>query len=261
MTLSFENLAEHFDTHRGLPADAMHAWMQLVDELAEGRSLDVIEPGIGTGRVSLPLATMGHTVWGGDIAAPMLERCRASAEALGVRHQVQLHLADATELPVGDGAFGVGVVAQLLYLVPDWPTVLDELVRVVRPGGHVIHLTEPTTESPSMQLWSRTWREMIERTGYRHTALSPTDEDVLAEFQRRWPDVETRRLASWSFGQSVAYARATLGESLRPLYSSVSDADWRATVDEFTGWSHSAFPDGTTDLGGEITLTALIASV
>ncbi len=255
MRLSFDAIAEKFDAQRSLPREALLAWMLLVEELAQGQLLEIIEPGIGTGRIALPLAARGHHVTGTDISLQMLAACRELGEGLPLR----LVEADATDLPFQDAEFQVGVIAQLLYLVPDWTTALDELARVVQPGGHIIHLSEPTTEGEALQKWSSTWRTMIEETGFRHQAFTPTEDDVRAEMLRRWPDVEVRPLASWQFGQTVGSAMANYGERLRPLYATVDVDIFDRTVNRFLDWAAQEFPDPSENLGGKVTLTATIA--
>lgn len=260
MRLSFDAIANQFDHQRGLPRKALKTWIDLIDGLADERSLRIIEPGIGTGRIALPLAAMGHHITGTDISQPMLEACEDSAQRVNIADRVQLNQSNAINLPFADQSFDLGIVAQLLYLVPDWPSVLDELARVVKPGGYVIHLTEPTTESKALSLWSDTWRQMIEATGYRHTELSPTDDEGHAEFLRRWPDVQIRELASWSFGQTVSEAMDNYASRVRPLYSTVPDHEFNRVVTDFLAWAQANFPDGSSRLDGTVTLTAMIAS-
>jgi ubiquinone/menaquinone biosynthesis C-methylase UbiE len=144
MVLSFDDLAAHFDEQRGLPAAALREWTGAVNMFAAGRTLSIIEPGIGTGRITLPLAVAGHNVTGIDISRPMLEACARKAETLHVAERVTLIHVDATSLPVDDDAFDVGVMASLLYLMPEWESLLDELARVVQPGGAIVHLIERT---------------------------------------------------------------------------------------------------------------------
>lgn len=259
--LNFDALASQFDFQRGLPKPALKAWMELVDTIAAGASLRIVEPGIGTGRIALPLGVMGHAVTGADISQPMLTTCAETATGLGVKRRLALIQADATDLPLPDASFDLAIIAQLLYLVPDWPAVLDELARLVRPGGQVIHLTEPTSERDNLRRWSSTWRQMIEDTGYRHTAVNPIDAEVHAEFLRRWPDVQVKQLASWEFGQSVAQALEDYADRLRPLYASISDTDWIVTTDRFVEWARTAFPDGNERLDGTVILTAMVAAV
>ncbi|MCO5216404.1 MAG: class I SAM-dependent methyltransferase [Thermomicrobiales bacterium] len=257
MPLSFDAIASQFDDQRGLPPEAIAAWLRCVDELSGGRALNVIEPGIGTGRVALPLVAMGHRVSGIDTSPQMLDVCRQRASALGLT--VDVAPGDASELTYDDHTFDLGIIAQLLYLVPDWPLVLDELARVVRHGGYVIHLTEPTIESDALQRWSSTWRSMVEVTGYRHTQLLPSEEGVAIEFLRRWPDIEVHELARWRFGQSVGDARDGYSQRLRPLYLGIDDDTWEKTVSAFLDWSEAAFPNPETMLDGEVVLTARIA--
>ncbi|MCA9834956.1 MAG: class I SAM-dependent methyltransferase [Thermomicrobiales bacterium] len=260
MTLTFDAMASQFDDQRGLPRAAISAWLRCVDELAAGRQLHVIEPGIGTGRIALPLAIAGHVVAGVDISPPMLDVCRQRAETLGVADLVDAIWGDAADLPYAEHSFDLGVIAQLLYLVPDWTTVLDELARVVSPGGYVIHLTEPTIESDALQLWSSTWWQMVAETGYQQLEVKPGEDDIAAEFLRRWPDVQVQELASWEFGQTVAEARRDYGRRVRVVYPDMAQEVWDALVDRYLAWSESAFPDSSTMLSGRVVLTARIAA-
>lgn len=261
MRLSFDSIANQFANQRGLPPHALRAWIQFVDEVAKGVNITIVEPGIGTGRVALPLAVAGHHVTGTDISRPMLFECSRQADHHQIHHRVVLHLADATDLPFDDYTFDFGFIAQLLYLVPDWAMVLDELARVVKPGGCVVRLDEPTQESPALQLWSTTWRKMIEQTGYRHLPSLPEHRDVHDEFLRRWPDCREVELANWGFGQTVAEARVGYRDRVRGLYADIPDVEFDATVASFLDWADAEFPDPDTDLGGQVALTALVAAL
>lgn len=259
MTLTFDTMASQFDDQRGLPREAIAAWLQCVDKIAAGRKLHVVEPGIGTGRIALPLAVAGHSIAGVDISRPMLDVCAQRAELLGVSDRVGVIRGDATDLPYADQSFDLGIIAQLLYLVPDWTTVLDELARVVKPGGYAIHLTEPTIESEVLHLWSATWWRMVAETGYTQLEVTPAEEDVATEFLRRWPDVQVRELASWEFGQTVAEARRDYGKRVRAVYPDMAQDIWDTLVDRYLAWSEVAFRDSTTLLSGRVVLTARIA--
>jgi ubiquinone/menaquinone biosynthesis C-methylase UbiE len=259
MVLSFDDLASQFDDQRGLPAAALREWAAAIDLVAAGRALEIVEPGIGTGRVTLPLAVSGHRVTGIDVSEAMLEACRHKAEALRVGDQVTVRQGDATGLPLPDDAFDLGVMASLLYLVPDWTAVLDELDRVVRPGGSIIHLVERNESGEELRLWDVAWRSRVESTGFQHAPLSPAPEEVQAEFLRRWPDTRIEIFACWELGQTVADAIDGYGERLRPLYAGISDDDWSGIAGDFLYWAERTFPDPETRLGGQVVLEALIA--
>lgn len=259
MVLSFDELASQFDDQRGLPAAALREWAAAIDLFAAGRVLEIVEPGIGTGRVTLPLAVSGHRVTGVDVSEAMLDACRHKAEALRVGDRVTLLEGDATALALPDDAFDLGVMASLLYLVPDWTGVLDELDRVVRPGGSVVHLVERTDSGKELHLWDIAWRSRVESTGFQHAPLVPAPEDVQAEFLRRWPDTRIEIFACWEFGQTVREAMEGYGERLRPLYGGIVDEDWDRIVRDFLYWAGRTFPDPETRLGGQVVLEALIA--
>ncbi|HLU34428.1 MAG TPA: class I SAM-dependent methyltransferase [Thermomicrobiales bacterium] len=259
MELSFDEIAAQFDDQRGLPKAALREWIAFVASLANGRWLRVIEPGIGTGRIALPLAVAGHHVTGVDISAPMLDACARRASEMGVAERMTLLQGDATSLPVNDHAFDLGVMASLLYLVPDWDAVLDELHRVVIPGGAILHLVERTESGENLRRWDIAWRERIEGTGYRHASLRPTSDEVVTEFRRRWPETRVERLASWTFGQTVAEGRHRFDERLCPLYAGVDEGAWSRVVGDFLRWSEEAFPNPATRLDGDVVLEVLIA--
>lgn len=261
MTISFDELADHFDEHRGLPLSALRQFVGYVDDVLPGGGHHFIEPGIGTGRIALPLAMEGHHVTGLDISRPMLDACAAKARALRVNDALTLIEADARDMPVEDASFDGAVVAQLLYLVPDWTAVLDEIARVVKPGGIVIHLLERTQESDALQRWDVAWRRMIESSGYQHPPITPTNDEVFSEMQRRWPDTHEDVLAAWTFGQTVAQARDTLSRTLRPLYATVDDRTWNTTVSNFLYWAAGAFPDPDAQLDGTVVFDAIVSRV
>jgi SAM-dependent methyltransferase len=60
----------------------------------------VVELGVGTGRIAVPIAAEGIRVIGVDSSAGMLEVCRERAEAGGVARLIDLRLGDLASPPV-----------------------------------------------------------------------------------------------------------------------------------------------------------------
>lgn len=261
MSLSFDALASQFDDQRGLPANALRHLVAFVDEVAKGRTLEIIEPGVGTGRIALPLAYRGHRVVGVDISRPMLDACLEKAIQLGVLEHVTLIEGDATDLPCDDDSCDIGVFASLLYLVPDWECALDELARVVRPGGAVMWVRERTEQGDALALWNIGWRTRVEAVGFAHQSTTPTEDDTLIAMQRRWPDLIIEPLASWIFGQSVWAGREGYSERLRGLYPGIPDDVWDGLVRDFLRWTETAFPDPDQRLEGQVVLETVVAWV
>jgi len=129
-SIRFDRAAGYYDRTRALPPVlARRQTDLLVAEIGERRP--VVELGVGTGRIALPLVAGGVPVTGLDLSRPMMEQLRANAgDAI-----VPLVEGDATKLPFAGGAVGAVVIVHVLHLVPTWREVVAEVARVLRPGG------------------------------------------------------------------------------------------------------------------------------
>jgi len=99
----------------------------------------VVDVGCGAGIDSLIAARMvgpGGSVVGVDMTPAMLERARASAER-GEFSNVRFHEGFAESIPVADGWADVVISNGLLNLVPDKFAGLQEMARVLKPGGRL----------------------------------------------------------------------------------------------------------------------------
>ncbi len=115
---------------------APHAvWRAALDELVAPlpTSPAVVDVGIGTGAYGGRLAARGIDVVGVDVNASMLRTALAGWPGLHGR----VVRGDATRLPIASSSADLVVVAQVLHLVPAWTAVVDEIRRVLRPGGTV----------------------------------------------------------------------------------------------------------------------------
>jgi len=139
-SIAFDDAAGYYDETKALSPDALTATIDLLagEFAASGR---VLEVGVGTGLLALPLAERGLRVDGVDLSAPMLDRAIAKSS----RRSVGFTVADATRLPFRDDAVGGAYIRHVLHLVPGWREVLSEAVRVIRPGGTlVVSITDYT---------------------------------------------------------------------------------------------------------------------
>ena len=99
-----------------------------------GRVLDV---GVGTG-LELPMFSPSTRLVGVDLSEPMLQRARARAARENLRGVEGLLRMDAMRLAFPDGAFDCVIAPYVMTVVPDPAATLDELFRVVRPGGEIV---------------------------------------------------------------------------------------------------------------------------
>ena len=100
MSVSFDRAAGYYDESRGVDPAVEELVADRVEE-AVGPEARLLEVGVGTGRIALPLHRRGRRVVGVDLSVPMLERYRAKAAAAGLPPPPVLR-ADATRLPFRD---------------------------------------------------------------------------------------------------------------------------------------------------------------
>jgi 2-polyprenyl-6-hydroxyphenyl methylase/3-demethylubiquinone-9 3-methyltransferase len=97
--------------------------------------LKVADVGCGAGTQSIMWAQEGHDVSGIDVNADLIALAKTRAADAGVAVSFQTGSADA--LPWRAGEFDVCIVPELLEHVANWEGCLDEMCRVVKPGGYV----------------------------------------------------------------------------------------------------------------------------
>lgn len=101
---------------------------------ADGPILDV---GVGTG-LELPMFEPTAEVYGVDLSEHMLRRAARRVERDGLGHVVGLYKMDATRMAFADASFACVVAPYVLTVVPEPEAMLDELARVLRPGGEIV---------------------------------------------------------------------------------------------------------------------------
>ena len=99
-----------------------------------GRVLDV---GVGTG-LELPMFDPRTALVGVDLSEPMLRRAQRRVLAKALRNVEGLIVMDAMRLAFPDAHFDAVVAPYVLTVVPEPKATLDELVRVVKPGGEIV---------------------------------------------------------------------------------------------------------------------------
>ncbi len=105
---------------------------------------DALELGAGTGYFTLNLLQLGalERATATDISPGMVAALERNAGELGLR--VEARSADAEQLPFADAAFDLVFGHAVLHHVPDLSRGLDEIRRVLRPGGTVAFCGEPS---------------------------------------------------------------------------------------------------------------------
>lgn len=151
-------------------APAYDAWGWLTERTARDRCLDlaairdgedVLEVAVGTGLAfrRILLTNPSGRNEGIDLTPEMLARAEARAAKTGADNY-RLRVGDAYGLDFADDSFDVLVNNYMFDLLPrdDFPTVLGEFRRVLRPGGRLAMVNMTSGEHWYNGLWERIYR-------------------------------------------------------------------------------------------------------
>src|SRR5580698_3241535 len=112
---------------------------------AAGKDGEVLVVGVGTG-LELGLLPKNLRITGIDLSAPMLKLARERV-AKGALGQVKaLHIMDAGALEFPDARFDVALAPYVMSVVPSPARALDEMWRVLRPGGQMVLMNHFSAE-------------------------------------------------------------------------------------------------------------------
>jgi SAM-dependent methyltransferase len=110
-------------------------------EEARAAGGDVVELGVGTGRIAIPIAATGVRVIGVDSSAAMLDVCAARAGEAGVADRLDLRLGDLREPPVHETVpLVLCPFRSYLHLLTDADRrrALAATHRLLVPGGRLV---------------------------------------------------------------------------------------------------------------------------
>ena len=109
------------------------AIFQLAGDLAGKRVLDL---GCGDGTYSIAAFQRGAHVTGVDISSAMLDSAQRRAAAIGA--SVEWRQASAESIPYDSGTFDIVLAVTILCFVKNPLQVVQEVSRVMRPGGSFV---------------------------------------------------------------------------------------------------------------------------
>lgn len=134
---AFERIAPRYVlTNHVLSLGIDILWRKLTARrVAATRPAWVLDLATGSGDLAIAVqqACPEANIIGGDFTPPMM----TEAQRCGFQHLIA---ADALSLPVQDAAFDVVTVAFGLRNMASWPNAVQEMARVLKPGGHLFVL-------------------------------------------------------------------------------------------------------------------------
>jgi SAM-dependent methyltransferase len=152
----------------------------------------VVELGVGTGRIAIPIAEKGKRVIGVDSSREMLAACRRRAEAAGVAELLDLRLGDLRN-----------------------PPLEEQVPLVICPFRSYLHLADDG--------------ERIEALEAARAALVPGGRLIFDVFEPK-PDDIAETHGRWLEREPGIYERAHWDEDARTLTLSVRGPEGAATM-------------------------------
>lgn len=184
----------------------------LIDLLPTDDRQGWIDVACGPGLVARALAPRVGAVVGVDLTEAMVELGAAEAAREGVGN-LRFVRGDVARLPFRDATFDGAVTRFSFHHIPLPGRCLEEMARVVRPGGWVAVSDHLTTEDAD----GAAWHQEIERLrDPSHWAcLTPARFRALGD--RVGLTLEQERIAPFRSGLEQWIARGTGGFDARPL--------------------------------------------
>jgi SAM-dependent methyltransferase len=231
VSIAFDRAAGYYDESRGLGPQAEELVADRVEAVVRpgGRLLEI---GVGTGRIALPLHRRGREAVGIDLSMPMLERYRAKAAAAGLAPPVLVR-ADATWLPFPDASFDAVLEVHVLHLVPDWQGALAEARRVLAAGGVLLHggggRYERGSASPRDQVISR-FDELASAADRTSRVVGASQEEIRARLTGTGGRVEELEPVLWEEQETYAEALAWVDGRVFSYQWRLPDEVWSAAA-------------------------------
>lgn len=144
----------------------------------------ILDAGCGSGTKALILATHGMEVTAADFSSYVLDKARVAAEQAGLLERMQFSREDLLSMSFADDEFPYVLCWGVVMHIPDYKRALDELSRVVGPGGYLI-LSEGNVYSVQ-SIMMRTLKRML---GRERAEVVP--DEIGIEF---WEESEAGRL-------------------------------------------------------------------
>jgi len=160
-------------------------------EAVDLRSSDkVLDVAAGNGNASLAAARRFADVTSTDYVPELLEQGRRRAETEGL--PMTIRVADAEDLPFGEGEFDVALSTFGVMFAPNQARAAAELLRVVKPGGR-IGLASWTPDGFIGQLFRLVGSLVPPPAGVASPAAWGTETRIVELFGPNASDIRTQR--------------------------------------------------------------------
>ncbi|QBD74936.1 class I SAM-dependent methyltransferase [Ktedonosporobacter rubrisoli] len=273
-SISFDPLAQAYDAMRGYPENVSQQLAQAIDQAARGNAQTrFLEVGVGSGRVALPLIELGRQYTGVDISENMLTRLVQKLQAAGWQEmstpwgseideqaeqqpkvlrfvherkhtRTRVIKADMTALPFQDASFDVVIASHVFHFVSAWQKALQEVVRVLRPGGMLIRCWNENWQQcwePGSGEIRREWSKIVKHLGGSVRFVGAAEQSVTAWLQTQGLATEQWEILSWQRPVTARSLVESLMHYQRAGAWSLPDDLFEASLEPLQLWVHERY--------------------
>ncbi|HWQ25918.1 MAG TPA: methyltransferase domain-containing protein [Chlorobaculum sp.] len=188
-------------------------------ELKEG--LKILDVSSGRGTQSIYYSKeFGVDVVGVDISEEMVKTATSNAQKAGLGRRVQFRTGDSQSLPFDDNSFDVVINECAVGIPDDSQKVLNEMVRVVKPGGRIlIHESTWRAKLPNEEkdefaerygttpLELAEWLQMLEKAGVKNIGY---EFEQWSKPEMFWKIRKDRDVKHWFFTMTIPEKLTTI---------------------------------------------------
>lgn len=182
-SLQWKNLYKSSGVDAVIIQDRHTSVLAWIDSLKLAPGSLVLEVGCGAGFMAVALAQHGFRVQAFDSSEAMIEQARRHAKESLANDLLTLKVCDVYSMDFNDEAFdlviAIGVIPWLERLEP----ALEEMARVLKPGGNIIVTTANRMglmsmldpwRNPVIEPLKRRLKDVLNRSGHRNFSPSMT---------------------------------------------------------------------------------------
>lgn len=145
---------------------------------------NVLEVGVGTG-ISFEAYPPHCQVTGIDLAPEMLDKARERIARNRWRN-IKVQEMDALDLKFEDNSFDYAMAFHVVTVVPDATKLMLEVLRVTKPGAHIVIINHFRSENPLLNSLDRLSETVTRRLGWHTLDLDEVVGNVPLKIERTY---------------------------------------------------------------------------
>ena len=246
-SLVFDRAVSFYDKTRGDPEWVARAITDSLVNLGQITTRSrVLEIGIGTGRIALPLLARGISITGIDLSLAMM--AQLEQKIAGKNYRVACAQADANALPFRAAMFDCVYAVHVYHVVANWQSALRDAWRVVKPNGRLLisfHDHDPRAVFNRMRA---KLAEIARDAGVETRRPGAQSSDELRDELDQFADTRVVEIARWN--ETIVPAQMIEGLAAKSVSETwlIPDGLLARLIPGLRAWAQAEFGDLSRDV-------------